>query len=90
MQSREKGGFAERETQYLAKSIGKSAQVINPGRGHLTELVEVMPFNPGYILSPRGECRRGLSPQNLIVPNNSVLPEVSLSYFTDVHKVFQF
>lgn len=70
VQSREKGGFGKKETQYLAKSTGKSAQVINPGRGHLTESVEAMPFNSGYIFSPRGECRKGLS-QNLIIPNNT-------------------
>lgn len=78
VQSREKRGFGERETQYLAKSIGKSAQVINPGRGHLTDLVEAMPFNPGYILSPRGEYRKGLSPQNLMTLTTLVSSEVSL------------
>lgn len=90
VQSREKGGFRERETQYLAKSIGKSAQVIKPGRGHLTNLVEAMPFNPGYILSPRRECRKGLSPQNLITPKTLVSSEFSLSHFKGTHEMFQF
>lgn len=80
VQSREKGGLGERETQYFAKSIGKSAQDINPGRGHLTELVEAMPFNPGYILSPRGEYSKGLSPQNLMTPTTPVSSQVSLSF----------
>lgn len=91
VQSREKGGFRERETQYLAKSIGKSAQVIKLGRGHLTNLAEAMPFNPGYILSPRREYRKGLSPQNLITPKTLVSSEVvSLSHFKGIHEMFQF
>lgn len=89
VQGREKGGLGERETQYLAKSTGKSAQVINLGRGHLTELVEAMPFNLGYILSPREECRKGLSPQNLTAPTTLVSSEVSLS-FQGYTKIFQF
>lgn len=72
--------MGERETQYLAKSIGKSAQVINPGRGHLTELVEAMPFNPGYVLSPRGEHRKGLSPQNLMTLTSLDSTETSLPF----------
>lgn len=80
VQSREKGGFGERETQYLAKSIGKSAQVINPGLGHLTELVEAMPFNPGYILSPQGRAQKSLSPQNLMTPTPLVSSEISLPF----------
>lgn len=89
MQSREKEGLGERETQYLAKSTGKSAQVINPGQGHLTELVEAMPFNLGYILSPREECRKGLSPQNLMAPTTLVASEVFLP-FQGYTKIFQF
>lgn len=87
VQSREKGGLGERETQYLAKSTGKSAQVINPGRGHLTELVEAMPFNLGYILSPREERRKGLSPQNLW-PQQLLFPQKFLSHFKSIPKYF--
>lgn len=80
--------MGERETQYLAKAIGKSAQVINPGRGHLTELVEAMPFNPGYVLSPRGEHRKGLSPQNLMTLTSLDSSEL-LSHFKGIHKILQ-
>lgn len=85
VQGRKKGGFAETETQYLAKSMGKSAQVFNPGQGHLTELVEAMPFTPGYILSPREEENAGracpkilLSPTTLFCRSSS-LPLTSQS-----------
>lgn len=90
VQSREKGGSGEKETQYLAKSIGKSAQVIKPGRGHLTELVEAMPFNSGCILSPKGECRKGWLLKILLSPTTLYSSEVSLSHFKDRHNIFKF
>lgn len=41
----------EKPNTMPTKSFGRAAQVIKPGWGHLTELVEVMPFSPSYILS---------------------------------------
>ena len=71
VQSKQKGGSGERETQHRAKPTGKSARVIKPGRGHLTELVEAMPFNPGCIIPPRENAGRAVSSKPYY-PNNSL------------------
>lgn len=71
MHSRGKGGFGERETQHLAKSTGREAQLINPEQGHLTELVEAVLFNSGYILCPEGKCKKTVCLLKFILaPNN--------------------
>lgn len=46
-------GLGREKPNTLPNPLG-SLPIINPGRGHLTELVEAMPFNPGSILSPQG------------------------------------